>query len=408
MTKYNHLNIDQRSSIQYMLDHKKNFSDISKAINVDRTTISKEIRRNRYIKSNFYTPFDNKGIQKAIHDCVILSNPPYICNNCPIKYKCSKHKLYYNYTVADEHYNDILKSSRVGVDISSGEADEIERVIVPLIKKKHQSINQLYINHPDVLLFSKVTFYNYVNLGVLSLSNLDLPKKVKYKVRKKKSKETRYKRELFLLNGRRYNDFLEYIGNNPNANIVEMDTVIGKQENKKVLFTIFIRKTNFMLIRLINKKNMKYINIEIDKIKATLGVDLYKSIFEVVLTDNGCEFFDPLNMELNYDTGEKIINVFYCEAYSSWQKGGIEKNHQYIRMFYPKGHSFENLTDEIVQKMEENINNVPRNSLNGKTPYQATKELFPELINKLKYKCISPDEVSLSRHDLTSTRKSNN
>ena len=67
---------------------------------------------------------------------------------------------------------------------------------MPLIKDKHQSINHIYANHDDLLYFSKTTFYKYIDIGVFSLTNLDLPKKVKYKKRKKKYNKER--RELIL------------------------------------------------------------------------------------------------------------------------------------------------------------------------------------------------------------------
>lgn len=47
---FNKLNKEQRDVIQFMLDKKYNFSQIGKSINKDRTTISKEIKRNRYIR----------------------------------------------------------------------------------------------------------------------------------------------------------------------------------------------------------------------------------------------------------------------------------------------------------------------------------------------------------------------
>lgn len=82
----------------------------------------------------------------------------------------------------------MLKSSREGIDTKQEVLDEIEHVIVPLIKNQKQSVNQVFINHKDILSMSKVTFYRYVNQGILSLTNIDLPKKIKYKKRKKKSK----------------------------------------------------------------------------------------------------------------------------------------------------------------------------------------------------------------------------
>ena len=55
MTNYNQLNASQRETIQILFNKGKSFTDIGLAIGKDRTTISKEIKRNRYIKSNFYS-----------------------------------------------------------------------------------------------------------------------------------------------------------------------------------------------------------------------------------------------------------------------------------------------------------------------------------------------------------------
>ena len=66
MTNYNQLNASQRETIQILFNKGKSFTDIGLAIGKDRTTISKEIKRNRYIKSNFYDAFDVNGINEAI------------------------------------------------------------------------------------------------------------------------------------------------------------------------------------------------------------------------------------------------------------------------------------------------------------------------------------------------------
>ena len=185
MTSYNHLSKEQRNIIEHLIGINKNFVYIGKSINVDRTTISKEIRRNRYIKSNFYEPFDQQGINSTISKCNKLTKPPYVCNNCPNKRYCTNHKLYYNANIAHTHSNQILSQSRCGIDILPETVDEIENSIVPLIKDKKQSVNQVYVNHKDILYFCKTTFYKYINLGVFSLTNMDLPKKVKYKKKKR-------------------------------------------------------------------------------------------------------------------------------------------------------------------------------------------------------------------------------
>ena len=394
MTNYNHLNNEQRNTIEYLLNINKSFTYIGNAVKSDRTTISKEIKRNRFIKSNFYDAFDKNGVRSAIEKCDILKKAPHVCNSCPNKRYCNKHKLYYNAKLAQQNSDKILSESRSGVAISPDIINEIENSIVPLVKNKKQSVNQIYANHKDILFFCKTSFYKYVDLGVLSLSNLDLPKKVKYKKRKT-NLDNNYKRKLALLKGRTYEDFLNFINKHPNMNVCEMDTVEGKKGGK-VFLTIIIKDTKFMFIRLLDKKNVSSVNYEISKLKEKLGIKLFSKIFRIVLTDNGSEFFDPLKIERDYATGNKTCNVFYCKPYSSYQKPNIERNHEYIRRVFSKGISLDNLTQNEVLKLETTINNIPRDKFNGKTPYEQTLKVYPELLNKLNYTYIKPDDVSLN------------
>lgn len=398
MKNFNQITNVQRDVIQVMLANHYNFTEIGKAIGKDRTAISKEIRRNRYLKSDYYK-FSVEMIEKTVSKCNLLQKPPYVCNFCTnIKY-CVKGKLYYNAKIAQKHYDEIKKSSRQGIDIDSQTIDEIEHSIVPLIKDKKQSVNQVYTNHLDILYMSKPTFYKYVNIGVFSLTDIDLPKKVKYKKRKKK-KDNEEKRQLALLNGRRYSDFLLYSYKHPSMHIVEMDTVIGLQTDTKVLLTLYFRDTHFMIIRLLEKKNVENVNASITKLKDVLGITLYSKIFKIILTDRGVEFYDPYNFEKNYDTGSTIAHLFYCDPNCPDQKGGIEKNHEYIRKVLSKKKSFQNITDLQVKILENQINNIPRDSLNGKTPFELTKKKYPAFIKKLGYHYISPDDVTLNPEDI--------
>ena len=396
MTNYNHLIRDERDTIQYMLDKGHTFTSISIAIKKDRTTISKEVKRNRYIKG-YEDEFNQRYINHAVEACDFLKKR-LVCNFCKNKGYCSKRKLYYNSKIANERYLINLKDSRLGVNIKPKVIEEIERSIVPLIKNKKQSINQVHITHKDILFFSTPTLYRYIDLGVLSLTNLDLPKKVQYKPRKN-TEEREHKRELALLNGRKIDDYYNYLYKHKNCSRLQLDTVIGTQTSSKVLLTLIIVETNFMFIRLLDKKNIESVNKQFDIFKKNLGIKLYSKLFETVLTDNGSEFYDPLHIEIDYNTGEKIANVFYCKPYSSWQKGCIEKNHEFIRKVFPKGTNFDNFNDNIIFKLESNINNIPRKKFKGKSPYQLTNKLYPELIDILKYPFITSDDITLNIDD---------
>ena len=60
---------------------------------------------------------------------------------------------------------------------------------------------------------------------------------------------------------------------------------------------------------------------------------LYRKLFQVLVT---IEF--SLLDEIEVDSkGELISRVFFCDPYSSSQKGACEKNHEFIRYILPKG-----------------------------------------------------------------------
>ena len=46
------------------------------------------------------------------------------------------------------------------------------------------------------------------------------------------------------------------------------------------------------------------------------------------------------------------------------------------------------------------INNIPRDKFNGKSPYEKTKEKYPLLLEKLNYKYINPDDVTLTKESI--------
>ena len=156
--------------------------------------------------------------------CELLDLPPYVCNGCSKRRTCRLEGFLYRAKEANNEYIDLRKEARTGIRISKEEIYEINNVITPLIKDKHQSINHVYINHPDLLYFSLPTLYSYVDNNIFSFRNIDLPRKVKYKTRQNNEKR-RTRTESIIRIGRTYNDFLDYLHIHPDASIVEMDTV---------------------------------------------------------------------------------------------------------------------------------------------------------------------------------------
>ena len=387
--KNKHLSYDERVLIEELLRNGYNFTDISRVLKKHRTTISKEIINHKTIK---------KGSKN--NSCEKLNKPPYVCNSCNIKHLCKYTKSYYYAKNADDEYLLLLKEAREGIKLSKNEIYEIDRIISPLIKNNKQSINHVYINHPDLLYFSKPTFYSYINRGLFSCRNIDLPRKVRLKVNKNNYKR-RSRIESAIRIGRRYSDFLEYITKHPYASIVEMDTVEGNKGGN-VFLTLLFRNSNLMLIYPMIMQSPKYVNQVFENIKSILGIELYSKLFEVILTDNGKDFYSPISIELDNKTGEILSHVFFCDPSASFQKGAIEKNHEFIRYILPKGTSFNKLNINDCNLIASHINSLCRESLNKKSPYQIFEALYgKDILDKLNIIYIEPDDVNLSTNLIT-------
>lgn len=395
MANYCHLSYEDRKNIEDGLNENKSINQISKEINRSHSSILREIDRNK--KYSEPSAWNNYKINHPDLDlsCERLKHSPYVCNGCKSRSGCRKVRWTYYAREADNSYKEVKSEARKGINLTPEEVYKINSILTPLIKKG-QTINHLYINHPDILDFSKPSFYNYVNNGVFEFSPLDFPRIVKYKKRKNsKNRRTRKEREILI--NRKYDDFQKFISNHPDFNIVEMDTVEGLKDENDCFLTLLWRKSKFMLIFKLENQTTEEVSRIFNILQQLIPYDDYKRLFQVILTDNGHEFFDVLNIECMHSTGEQVTKLFFCDPHMSCQKGMIEKNHEFIRYILPKGSSFKNITQEDCDLFMNNINSLCRDSLNGKSPYEAMLFLCDEYVLKsLNCYYIKPDEVILN------------
>lgn len=380
------LTIEDRMLIENLLKLNYKLKDISNILVCESSTISREIKKRR---------ITGKGIYK---ECEKTQRFPYVCNGCPNKTYCRKKKYYYNYSKAQENYNYILKFSRTGIDMSLDELYYWDEYFKNRLKTKNQPVTHIFKDIENTFPKSIPTFYRYIHKGLFpSLNDEMLARAFSYKPRKRTGEKLKIRIDNSIRKGKTIDNMNAYLELHPDANIVEMDTVIGKQEDKKCIMTLYFRNSKLMLMFLIDKYKTKAVSDVFKKLRKELGYDLFKKMFEIVLTDNGWEFSKPDDIEFDHNTGEKLINVFYCNPYSSWEKGGIERNHEFIRYIIPKGITFDQLTNKNIIDMMNNINNVKRKSMGFKTPYELFKNIYgEEYTKKLHLKHISSDEVDLS------------
>ena len=425
-----HLTLSDRINIEKGLNNNDSFATIAKVVQKDPTTISKEVRKHSKVKE--YKGYANTPCEanKDKHSpcmlkhvcgdlecdricrqcpkqrcsdiceayrpqqCPKLSKAPYVCNGCGKRVNCMMEKKIYSSKYADDCYRETLSSSREGINQTPESIQKMNDILTPLIQKG-QSIAHIYATHAEDLGCSKRTTYTYIDAGVFDVRNIDLRRKVKYKKRKKAT-NTSAKNRAYRV-GHNYEDFQKRIEKDPDVSIVEMDCVEGKAEGHKVLLTFTFRRTNLMLIFLLDSQTQEEVLRVFSFLEAELGTDLFKHLFEVILTDGGSEFSDRTGMETSSDGKTQRTTVYYCDPYSFWQKGCCEKNHEYIRYVRKKGSSFDDLDQDKVTLLANHINNTKRDSLNRHSPFELSQLLLDDqLLSAMGYEYIAPDDVVLT------------
>lgn len=418
-----HLTLSDRIIIEQSLNAGKTFSSIASLIGKDPTTISKEIKKHRTVKQHrdiTRKPRCSKdkvcsikgicGKPQCLHslckecrhcrdicpqykpkECGRLNKAPYVCNACSSIGSCPYYRLIYVAKFADDSYRELLSSSREGINQTPEAMQELDQLISPLILRG-QSLSHIYMSHANDIGCSRRTLYKYINQSVFTARNIDLPRKVKYKPRKINSSQKSLNRAY--RDGRSYNEFLVLLKENSELQVVEMDSVEG-QKGGKVLLTLLFRSCNFMLAFLLEEKSQKCVVEVFNLLTEVLGIEVFQKLFPIILTDNGSEFQNPWELMCD-EYGEIRTKIYYCDPNCSWQKGMIEKNHEYIRYVVPKGKSFDTYTQEDISLMMNHINSSARDSLNGCTPYQLSRLLLDNALHRaLSLQAIEPDEVML-------------
>ncbi len=298
-------------------------------------------------------------------------------------------KYYYKALPSFNAYKTLLSESRQGINLTELELSNLDRIVSPLIKKG-QSIS--HIHKTNDLPCTRATLYNYVSKNCFSARNIDLPRLVKMKKRKQRRTEPK---ETQARTNRTYEDFQKYIELHPELPIVEMDTVEGIKGGR-VLLTLLFKNSRLMLAFILYEKTQKEVLRVFNMLEYELGNELFEKTFPIILTDNGIEFGDPLSLEFNNE-GIGRTRIFYCNPRASYQKGMIEKNHEFIRYVLPKGTSFDNLLQTDIDLMLNHINSLSRESLNWFAPIDVAKfTLDKTVIKKLNLRKISPHKIQLT------------
>ena len=399
MRKTHHLNLQDRQSIEEAITQGLTKAEMGRKLGKDPAGISREIKRHREFKprNTYNRPVlcENRREckKRCVKPCEKYKEPvchrrdisPGACNGCEKRSKCPMDKYIYHAARADASYRALLTSTREGINITPEERDGIGEIIAPLLKQG-QSVYQIKSAHAEIDL-SERTMYRYIESGVFKpfgIDNFSLKEQVNRKLFHGKYKK---RKEPANYDGRRYQDYLAFLKDNPESRTVEMDTVYN-HPGGPYLQTFIFPEMGFMVGRLHKEKTNERMSSGLDHYQGQLGPELFRALFRLILTDRGSEFEKPEMFERD-KSGTHRLNIFYCDPMQSAQKPHVENNHNYVRDIIPNGKPLTALTQDHVDLVFSHINSVPRKSLHGKTPF----ELFVFYFGKKAAQLLTIQEI---------------
>ena len=275
MNKQKHLNLEARILIETLLNERNSFKSIARHLGKDCTTISKEVKAHIcFAKTGAYGHAFNDcrlaflhqcSIQKICYHCTAsntrlcwtcgkcnsscisykkylcpkLSKPPYVCNGCQQRSKCTLEKRLYKASYAQREYEQVRSESRSGFALSEAELRQIDDVVSPLLKKG-QSLHHIAVHHADELMKSERTLYAYINSGLFTARNLDMPRTVRMRPRKNVSRKLKVDKSCRI--GRDFSCFEKYMCDHPDASVRQLDSVEGIKGGAVLLTIHFVEQ----------------------------------------------------------------------------------------------------------------------------------------------------------------------
>ena len=215
-----------------------------------------------------------------------------------------------------------------------------------------------------VILCTK-TIYNYIDLGLISIKNIDLPLRIRRSPKKHHCRKNRH------ILGDSIEQRPQVVNDRQEFGHWEIDTIVGKRKAGEVLLALDERITRCRHVIKISGKTKEGVRKGLEILRRQYG-SLFPKVFRSITSDNGSEFSSLTEL---FKEGK----VYFTHPYSSGERGTNEKQNSLVRRFIPKGKDISAVPEYVVQKVQDWINRLPRRLLGYHTP----EELFKEQIARL-------------------------
>ena len=315
-----HLTKEQRYQIKAYLDCDKSIEFIADALEVTRTTIDRELKRNSNKRGSYNPDFAQELYQER-------------------KERFANNRKF---------------------------TPSIEKFVRSKIEQEQWSPEQIvgYCKSQDIPMVSHERIYQYIREDKKQGGKLytHLRHQLKHRKRPISGKHTTIKDKVSIEHRS------EKINNKERFGDWEIDLIIGK-DGKGAIVTIVERTTAFFLMeRLPFGKNAEQLA------KTVIEMLLpYKDFVHSITSDNGTEFAQHKKISTKLSS-----QFFFAHPYSSWERGLSEYTNKLIRQYIPKKSIFELYSDQEIKQIQYKINRRPRKNLN----YENPKNQYYKFVNQ--------------------------
>jgi len=137
----------------------------------------------------------------------------------------------------------------------------------------------------------------------------------------------------------------------------EGDTVMGRDMRHCVL-TLVERKTGYAIIKKLRSRSKGEVTRA-----ATRAIRRHCRQFKTLTLDNGTEFHDYAILEQRFP-----LTVYFATPYHSWERGSNENFNGLLRQYLPRGVCMRNVTQTQCDHIADDLNNRPRKRHDFDTP----------------------------------------
>lgn len=309
MRTYTQLTREQRYQIYALLKAGHNQTEIAQLIKVHKSTISRELRRNRGLRG--YRP-------KQAHQFAL----------------------------------DRRKKARYRIESSTW-------TLIEALIRQEWSPEQVshWLKEKYGLQISHEWIYQYILMDKHAGGNLHCHLRCRKKRRKRYGS---YDRRGKIKNRVSIDERPAIVDTRQRLGDWEVDTIIGRG-HRHAIVSLTDRKSRLALLRKVDRKTAQAV--------ADAVVELLKPLRErthTITADNGKEFADHerIARDLHAD-------VYFAHPYSSWERATNENMNGLVRQYFPKKRNFATITEEEIAFAIERLNNRPRKCLGFKSPNEV-------------------------------------